>query len=42
LSLVDREDRLTMTVAKLIVEFAKKGERDPNGLRELVMKNFAA
>jgi hypothetical protein len=36
----DREDRLTMTVAKLIVEFAKEGERDPNRLRELVMKTL--
>jgi hypothetical protein len=40
LNLVDREDRLTMTVAKLIVEFAKEGERDPNRLRELVMKTL--
>jgi tRNA C32,U32 (ribose-2'-O)-methylase TrmJ len=40
LNLVDREDRLTMTVAKLIIEFAKEGERDPNRLRELVMKTL--
>ena len=40
LNLVDREDRLTMTVAKLILEFAKEGERDPNRLRELVVKTL--
>jgi hypothetical protein len=40
LNLVDREDRLTMTVAKLIIEFAKEGERDPNRLREVVMKTL--
>jgi tRNA C32,U32 (ribose-2'-O)-methylase TrmJ len=40
LNLVDREDRLTMTVAKLIIEFAKEGERDPNRLRELVMRTL--
>src|SRR5262249_32350985 len=33
LGLVDREDPLTMTVAKLIIEFAKEGERDPARLR---------
>jgi hypothetical protein len=31
-----------LTVAKLIIEFAKEGERDPNRLRELVGENFAA
>jgi hypothetical protein len=40
LNLVDREDRLTMTVAKLIIEFAKEGERDPNRLRDLVVKTL--
>jgi tRNA C32,U32 (ribose-2'-O)-methylase TrmJ len=40
LNLVDREDRLTMRVAKLIIEFAKEGERDPNRLRELVVKTL--
>jgi hypothetical protein len=27
-----------MMVAKLIIEFAKKGERDPDRLRDLVLK----
>jgi hypothetical protein len=40
LKLADREDRLTMTVAKLIIEFAKEGERDPNRLRDLVVKTL--
>jgi hypothetical protein len=40
LNLVDRQDRLTMTVAKLIIEFAKQGERDPNRLRELLVKTL--
>jgi hypothetical protein len=38
LNLSDRERPLTMTVAKLIVDFAKEGERDPDRLRELVLK----
>jgi hypothetical protein len=40
LNLVDREDRLTMTVAKLVIEFAKEGERDPNRLRDFVVKTL--
>ena len=40
LNLVDREDRLTMTVAKLIIEFVKEGERDPNRLRDLVLRTL--
>jgi hypothetical protein len=40
LNLVDREDRLTMTVAKLIIQFAKEGERDPGRLRDLVVKTL--
>jgi hypothetical protein len=40
LKLADREDRLTMTVAKLIIEFAKEGERDPNRLRDLVVRTL--
>jgi len=40
LNLVDREDRLTMTVAKLIIDFAKEGERDPNRLRDLVLRTL--
>jgi len=37
LKLVDREDQLTMTVAKLIIQFAKEGERDPVRLREAAL-----
>jgi hypothetical protein len=40
LGLTDREDQRTMTVAKLIIEFGKEGERDPNRLRELVLKTL--
>jgi len=40
LNLVDRKDQLTTTVAKLIIELAKGGERDPNRLRELVLKTL--
>jgi hypothetical protein len=40
LKLADRQDQLTMTVAKLILEFAKEGERDPNRLRDLVVKTL--
>jgi hypothetical protein len=32
LRLVDRKDPLTMTVAKLIIQLAKDGERDPKKL----------
>jgi hypothetical protein len=32
LALVDRQDPLTMAVAKLIIELAKAGERDPQKL----------
>jgi hypothetical protein len=40
LNLTDRERPLTMMVAKLIIEFAKEGERDPDRLRDLVMKSL--
>jgi hypothetical protein len=40
LELVDREDRLTMTVAKLIIQFAKADERDPVHLRDMVLKTL--
>jgi hypothetical protein len=40
LKLADREDPLTMTVAKLIIEFAKEGDRYPNRLRDLVVKTL--
>jgi hypothetical protein len=32
LGLVDRKDPMTMTVAKLIIELAKNGQRDPKKL----------
>jgi hypothetical protein len=38
LKLVDRKDQLTVSVAKLIIEFAKQGERDPVRLRDLALK----
>jgi hypothetical protein len=38
LKLVDRKDQLTISVAKLIIEFAKQGERDPVRLRDLALK----
>ena len=38
LRLHDREDPLTMAVAKIIIELAKDGERDPTRLRDLAMK----
>jgi hypothetical protein len=40
LNLTDRERPLTMTVAKLIIDFAKEGERDPARLRDLVLKTL--
>jgi hypothetical protein len=38
LGLVDRKDPMTMTVAKLIIELAKNGERDPKKLWEDALK----
>src|SRR5262249_6702736 len=38
LELVDRKDPMTMTVAKLIIEFAKNGERDPKKLCDDALK----
>jgi len=38
LKLVDRKDQLTISVAKLIIEFAKQGERDPVRLRDLALQ----
>jgi hypothetical protein len=40
LKLVDRDDQLSIMVAKLIIEFAKEGERDPARLRDLVLKTL--
>ena len=38
LRLHDREDPLTMAVAKIIIQLAKDGERDPTRLRDLALK----
>jgi hypothetical protein len=38
LGLVDRSDPATMAVAKLIIEFAKGGERDPARLCALALQ----
>jgi hypothetical protein len=38
LGLVDRQDPVTMTVAKLITQLAKDGERDPEKLCDGVLK----
>jgi hypothetical protein len=38
LGLVDRKDPMTMTVAKLIIELAKNGQRDPKKLRNDALK----
>ena len=40
LKLVDREDPVTMLVAKRIIELAKQGERDPVQLRERTLKTI--
>jgi hypothetical protein len=41
LGLVDRKDPLTTTVAKLIIQLAKDGERDPNKLCDGALKLLA-
>jgi hypothetical protein len=38
LGLVDRKDPMTMTVAKLIIELAKNGERDSQKLCDQALK----
>jgi hypothetical protein len=38
LSLVDRKDPMTTTVAKLIIQLAKDGERDPKKLCDQALK----
>jgi hypothetical protein len=40
LNLVDREDPLTLLVAKQIIQFATGGERDPNRLRQLTIEQL--
>jgi hypothetical protein len=38
LKLVNRKDQVTISVAKLIIEFAKEGERDPVRLRDRALE----
>ena len=40
LKLTDRKDPRAIAVAKLIIEFANGGERDPARLRDLVLKTL--
>ena len=40
LKLVDREDPVTVLVAKHIIELAKAGERDPVRLRDLTLNTI--
>jgi hypothetical protein len=40
LRLIDRTDPLAEVVAKKIIEHARRGERDPNRLREVVLKEL--
>ena len=40
LGLVDRKNPMTMTVAKLIIEVAKTGERDPERLCEQALNSL--
>jgi hypothetical protein len=42
LGLVDRSDPATTAVAKLIIEFAKAGHRDPESLAPLAMMDCQA
>jgi hypothetical protein len=41
LGLVDRTDPITTEVAKLIIEFAKQGQRDPEGLCALAVQQLS-
>jgi hypothetical protein len=41
LGLVDRSDLATHKVAKLIIDFAKQGQRDPERLCALVLQRLA-
>ena len=38
---VDRNDPTAMAVAKLIIEFAKTGHRDPERLRALALEQLS-
>ena len=41
LGLTNREDRVTVIVAKKIIELAKDGERDPDRLRDEAIKSLS-
>jgi hypothetical protein len=41
LGVIDRSDPGTMVVAKLIIEFAKSGERDPERLCALALQQLS-
>jgi hypothetical protein len=41
LGLVDRSDPATWAVAKLIIEFAKVGERDPERLSTMALQQLS-
>jgi hypothetical protein len=41
LASVDRNDPTAMAVAKLIIEFAKAGHRDPERLRALALQQLS-
>jgi hypothetical protein len=41
LELVDRDDPIVRMVAKLVVECARNGERDPERLRQWVVGQYA-
>jgi hypothetical protein len=41
LKLTDHSDGLNETVARKIIECAQTGERDPNRLRDVVLKSLA-
>ena len=40
LGLVDRQDPLTVTIAKCLVEYAKTGIRDPERLKAITIRAF--
>jgi hypothetical protein len=42
LKLTDRSDTLAEIVARKIIECAQTGERDPNRLRDVVLKSLAS
>jgi hypothetical protein len=40
LQLTDREDPVTLTVAKLVIDLANQGERDPVRLRDRALESL--